>query len=112
MRLELWYQDGSKLGSMLSNAVKHVERGNTEWMLEVNLSGLTAGQYSADLIAYTADEKAAETILDGVYPGIVFNITEAANADHHVKWSHQYWGHVRLDDMKFTCFSDSNCQVE
>ena len=107
MRLELWYQDGSKLGSMLSNAVGELEPGNCEFLLEADLTGLTAGQYSADLVAYTADQNSVETILDGVYPGITFDVAEASEEDHHVKWSHQYWGHIRLRDMKLSSTSDA-----
>jgi len=99
-RLELWYQDGSKIGSMLSNPVSVVPSGDGTYTLEADLAGLTAGQYSVDMVAYTADENGAEYILDGVYPAIVFDLRESPDADHHVRWSHQYWGHVRLHDMK------------
>lgn len=99
-RLELWYQDGSKIGSMLSEPVAHLDPGAHTVRLEADLTGLTKGQYSADLVAYTADENGTEELLDGVYPGIVFNVEEAAEADHHVEWSHQYWGHIRLRDMR------------
>ncbi len=99
MRFEFWYQDGIKVGSMLSNPVPEVFPGDCTLQLEADLNGLTAGQYSVDLIAYMADDNAVETILDGVYPGIVFNLREVPSADHHVKWSHQYWGHIRFRDM-------------
>ena len=99
-RLELWYQDGSKIGSMLSEPVAHLDPGAHTVRLEADLTGLTKGQYSADLVAYTADENGTEELLDGVYPGIMFNVEEAAEADHHVEWSHQYWGHIRLRDMR------------
>lgn len=99
-RFELWYQDGTKVGSMLSNQVSDVLPGECEFFLEASFAGLTAGQYSADLVAYTADKNSVETILDGVYPGIVFDLKESRIIDHHVKWSHQYWGHVQLNDMK------------
>ena len=100
MRLEFWYQDGTKVGSMLSNAICDVSLGDCVFFLEADLTGLTAGQYSADLVAYMADEHALETILDGVYPGIVFDLIESPDIDHHVKWSHQYWGHIHLRDMR------------
>ena len=101
-RLELWYQDGSKVGSMLSNPISDVVPGDGTYLLEADLEGLTAGQYSADLIAYTADESSAESILDGVYPALVFDLRESPGADHHVRWNHLYWGHVRLRDVKLT----------
>ncbi len=101
-RFEFWYQDGTKVGSMLSNPVAEVLSGDCSFKLESDLTGLTAGQYSVDLVAYTADGKATETILDGVYPGIVFNIFESPTFDHHVKWVHQYWGHIQLRDIRIT----------
>ena len=107
-RLELWYQDGTKLGSMLSDPIPAVQPGGCAFELEADLTGLTAGQYSADLIAYTADRNGTETILDGVYPGVVFDLTESAGVDHHVKWSHQYWGHVRLRDAKLERADDAD----
>ena len=102
LRFEFWYQDGNKVGSMLSNAISEIQPGYCEFLLEANLKGLTAGQYSVDLVAYTTDEYANETILDGVYPGIVFDLIYSTQFDHHVKWNHQYWGHVRFSDMKIT----------
>ena len=105
-RLELWYQDGSKTGSMLSNPVAEVRPGECAFDLKADLHGLTAGQYSADLVAYTSDENGVETILDGVYPGIVFDLGESPMEDHHVKWSHQYWGHIRLRDMLLEASAD------
>ena len=108
LRLELWYQDGSKIGSMLSNPVAAVEPGTCEFLLDADFAGLTDGQYSADLVAYTADENGTETILDGVYPGIVFDIANTSAADHHVKWSHQYWGHVRLADLNLSSAADAD----
>lgn len=112
LRFELWYQDGSKVGSMLSNPVAAVAPGTCEFLLEANLAGLTDGQYSADLVAYTADETGAETILDGVYPGIIFDIANTSATDHHVKWSHQYWGHVRLADLKLSSAADAGDALE
>ena len=107
MRMELWYQDGTKVGSMLSNAIELVKLGDCEFLLEADLACLTVGQYSVDLVAYMADDDGNETILDGVYPGIVFNISEGEDTDHHVNWSHQYWGHVRLTDLRLEPFGDS-----
>ena len=98
-RAELWFQDGTKVGSMLSGPIQIREAGQYSALLCMKLHGLMPGQYSADLVAYTADEKKKEEILDGVYPGLIFDLMENENADHHVEWSHQYWGHVCLGNM-------------
>ena len=68
----------------------------------MDLTGFTIGQYSADLLAYTADENGIQKLLDGVYPGIIFEVAASPEADHHVVWDQQYWGHIRLHDMELT----------
>lgn len=102
LRMEFWYQDGTKIGSMLSNSVDMVREGTCRFRLAMNLTGLTVGQYSADLVAYTANENGIQELLDGVYPGIIFEVVSAPDADYHVVWDQQYWGHVRLRDMQLT----------
>ena len=47
-------------------------------------------------------ENRVQELLDGVYPGIVFEIAEPPETTHHVEWSHQYWGHIRLRDIRLT----------
>ena len=102
LRLELWYQDGTKIGSMLSNTVETVRKGSCRFRLGMDLAGFTTGQFSADLIAYTADKDGIQKPLDGVYPGIVFEVVDSSEPGRHIVWNHQYWGHVRLRDMELT----------
>ena len=61
-----------------------------------------AGKYSADIVAYTVGLNGMQELLDGVYPGIVFEVVNSPDADHHVIWDHQYWGHIRLRDIQLT----------
>lgn len=102
LRMEFWHQDGSKIGSMLSNSVEKLEAGFCGFFLEMDLKGLTAGQYSADLVAYRVDEDGVQELLDGVYPGIIFEVENSSEVDHHVGWDHQYWGHIRLRDLRLS----------
>lgn len=102
LRMEFWYQDGTKIGSMLSNAVETVREGACRFRLEVDLTGFMAGKYSADIVAYTVGLSGMQELLDGVYPGIIFEVENSPQADHYVEWDHQYWGHIRLHDMHLT----------
>lgn len=102
LRMEFWYQDGTKIGSMLSNAVEMVREGACRFRLEMDLTGFMAGKYSADIVAYTVGLNGMQELLDGVYPGIFFEVENSPQADHYVEWNHQYWGHVRLRDMHLT----------
>lgn len=102
LRMEFWYQDGTKIGTMLSNEVPAVKKGSCQFLLQMDLSGLTNGQYNADLVAYMGDESGAEEILDGVYPALSFEVLDSPESVGHVEWNHQYWGHIRLHDMQVT----------
>ena len=102
LRMEFWYQDGTKIGSMLSNSVETIRKGACRFRLEMDLTGFMAGKYSADLVAYTVGLNGMQELLDGVYPGIIFEVENSPAADHHVEWDHQYWGHIRLRDMQLT----------
>ena len=98
-RLELWYQDGSKVGTMLSGGTVDLEPGTSLVDLRMDTTHLTGGHYSADLVAYTYDEDGTEDILDGVYPGLTFQIRDRLDEDNPLDWHHQYWGHIRLHDL-------------
>ena len=102
LRMEFWYQDGTKIGSMLSNSVETIREGVCRFRLEMDLTGFMAGKYSADIVAYTVGLNGMQELLDGVYPGIIFEVENSPQADHHVEWDHQYWGHIRLHDMQLT----------
>jgi hypothetical protein len=60
---------------------------------------LTPGRYSVDIIAYQYNEYGSEQFLDGVYPGLIFEITDTINEHNKLLWLHQYWGHIHLDDV-------------
>ena len=98
-RLELWFQDGSKIGTMLSGTFREFDEGVSTVHISADPSHLTPGQYRADLIAYQFDENGTEDILDGVYPGLVFQISDRLDDTNYLDWHHQYWGAVRLHDL-------------
>ncbi len=99
-RFELWYQDGTKTGTMLSGNTAEIKEGKNVLELRPDLTHLTPGQYRADLVAYLYDSDGNEDILDGVYPGFAFTIRNSLNERHYLDWHHQYWGHIRLHDMQ------------
>ncbi len=98
-RFELWAEDGAKIGTMISGDFVDLRPGANYVSMELDLGHLTTGQYSADLVAYLHDADGNEDILDGVYPGIVFNVEAPLTSENYLDWHHQYWGYVRLGDM-------------
>ena len=98
-RFELWFEDGSKVGTALTRSGVDLREGENRLELAFDPAHLTEGQYTADLVAYQFDESGNEDILDGVYPGWVFQIHNRLSPENYLDWHHQYWGHIRLHDM-------------
>ena len=98
-RLELWSQNGVKVGTMLSGNFVDISEGRGEIGLHMDLSHLTTGQYRADLVAFQFDDQGNEDILDGVYPGLTFQIRKSLSAEEYLDWHTNYWGSIRLHDL-------------
>lgn len=102
-RFEIQYQDGTKVGTMLTdNPFSFYTGQEAELGLRIDTAHLTPGRYYADLIAYTYDQFGNEDFLDGVYPGLTFEMTDEINEQNPLIWLHQYWGHVHLHDVSVT----------
>ena len=99
-RLEFWSGDGVKIGTMLAGSFTDLSPGENRIRVEMDTSHLTAGQYRADLVAYLHDADGNEDILDGVYPGLVCEITAPLDAEQYLDWHHKYWGSIRLHDLQ------------
>ena len=99
-RLEIWYQDGSKVGSMLTGQPVYLPSGTGTVRLSLDLSHLTDGRYRADLIAYQLVDAQREYVLDRVYPGLVFAVQNGETHTMAPEWNHPYWGSIRLHDMR------------
>ena len=98
-RAELWSQDDTKTGAMATEEKLDFPAGESCVEIALDLTHLTPGQYRCDLIAYTVSEGSEETILDGVYPCVRFEINKPELKPGELMWRHQYWGHIRLHDM-------------
>lgn len=98
-RFEVQTQSGIPVGTMLSNVCLDFDKEEKNIGLEIDLSHLATGKYQVNIIAYIVDEFGAEHFIDGVYPGLIFDVLEPEN---NLVWLSQYWGQVRLHDVKIT----------
>ena len=95
------YRDGTLAGTMLSTNAVDLKSGVDVCVnLNMNLRNLMSGRYRVDVIAFLFDDLGNECVIDGVYPGFFLEIGERINADNPISWLHQYWGHVRLEDVE------------
>ena len=98
-RAELWSQDDTKTGAMMTEETLDFASGESCVDITIDLRHLAPGQYRCDLVAYTVDASHEETILDGVYPAVRFEINKPRLEEGELPWRHQYWGHIHLHDL-------------
>ena len=100
-RFEISFQDGSKVGTMFSDrGVDFYANQKKKIQLKIDTTHLVPGRYYIDIIAYQYNEFGQELFIDGVYPGIVIEISDVLSDENKLVWLHQYWGHVKLNDVQ------------
>ena len=100
-RFETKYQDQTIAGTMFSNAgVDFKADENRRVDLILDTSHLAPGRYLVDIIAYQFNQFGQESFLDGVYPGLVLEISDTIKGENKLIWLHRYWGHVHLNDVR------------
>lgn len=100
-RFEIHCQNGTVIGTMLSD--KTVDFGANEEkniLLALDTDHLTPGRYKVDIVAYIYNEYGTEEFLDGVYPGIVIEISDKLTENNPITWLNQYWGYIKLENVK------------
>ena len=101
LRFEIHYQDGSKVGTMLSIDKVTLSEGRVNTIsLQMDTSHIAPGRYFVNIIAYQDNTFGSELFLDGVYPGFYFEISNELSNENKLLWMHNHWGHVHLHDMQ------------
>ena len=60
---------------------------------------IAAGKYYADIVAYQYDSHGNELLIDGVYPGFIFEIENMISDNNHLVWLSKWWGNIRAHDV-------------
>lgn len=103
LRLMVRYADGAAVGIALSDALGDAKSGESyNHCFSFNTARLFPGDYTANLALYQSDAEGGSNYLDHVNDAIAFEVYELQNRDKSIIYSHQYWGHVRLDDLIVT----------
>jgi lipopolysaccharide transport system ATP-binding protein len=98
-RMEIKYQDGYCIGTMLSADTVTIEEGKSDVLVQINTEHMTPGRYRIDIVAYQINAFGNQILIDGVYPGLILEIVEKEN---DIIWLDRWWGHVRLNDLKIS----------
>lgn len=99
-RFEAQFQDQAKVGTMFSDRGTDFQAGeNRSIQMVLDTTHLAPGRFFVNIIAYQFNEFGKELFLDGVYPGLVLEVSETINEKNKLVWNHRYWGHVHLNDV-------------
>lgn len=99
IRFEIAYADDTMAGTVFSNTFISGKKGE---MIDLTFSfptaNLASGLYKCAAIAFTTDGYGNQVVDDRVAPALVFELLEAE--ENKTSWLHQWWGHVRFDDIE------------
>ena len=98
LRFECFCMDGTVIGTAFSRDALSVNK-NTEFILrmKMTLKYFAPGRYKAVALAYEYDQFGSQIPVDRVEPAFCFVVNSKWESD--LVWLHQYWGHVRFDDI-------------
>lgn len=101
LRFEIFYQDDSLAGTVFSNDMISCQKGSLfDLSVSLGTKNLAPGKYHVVALFYEQDSRGNQIGVDRVSPAFQFE-TFYKDAEHLV-WLHQWWGHVRFDDMIIT----------
>ena len=100
LRMEVSHKDGTMVGTAFSKDIVDVMTlGNNVLKMEWDTAHLAPGEYSVEMCVFEINTEGQEFVLDDVTPALCFVLDEPNDEDHPV-WLHQWWGHVRLNDVQ------------
>ena len=98
IRLEIFYEDLSIAGTVFADRPIDGKKGEEfDLKLSLNTANLAPGRYQTAALFYEYDSQGNQVGIDRVQPAIAFEIIQ--NDVNELVWLHQWWGHIRLNDM-------------
>lgn len=98
LRFEMFYSDGTVAGTIFSDKPVSARKGQlVDLLISLSTKNFAPGRYKAVALTFEKNEYGAQVGVDRVDPALCFEVTNPKN--DNLIWLHQYWGHVRFDDM-------------
>lgn len=97
VRFEVFYQDDTIVGTSISDKTFSVQKGIKTYLhMSFPTDNFVSGKYKVTALVYKKNDFGTQDFFDRVVSAIMFEIVEIAP---ELDWLHQYWGHIRLDDI-------------
>ena len=98
IRFELFYLDDSVVGTMFSDEKVSANKGEKiDLLMSLDTTNFAPGKYKVVALTYEYNEYGHQVGVDRVSPALCFEVLSENVTD--LVWLHQYWGHVRFNDM-------------
>ena len=100
-RMEIYYSDGTVIGSILSDKAVSASEGEfVNVTMSIPLKNFAPGKYYTIALAYESDSAGHQIDTDRVEPAMYFEVFDRDNES--LVWLHRYWGHLHFEDMPVT----------
>ena len=94
----MFFSDSTIAGTVFTDKYVSAKQGElVELKISLPTGNYAPGRYKAVALAFEKNEYGTQIGVDRVDPALCFEVINS-NEDNLV-WLHQYWGHVRFDDM-------------
>lgn len=98
LRFEVFYADGTVAGTVFADKEIAAEEGQKlDLTIALDTKNIAPGRYKAVALLFEKNEFGTQIGIDRVDPALCFEIVNSEW--NNLTWLHQYWGHVRFDDM-------------
>ncbi len=101
IRVILRYADGTPVTMITSRKpiISHADKEENV-VFEIDNMHIVPGKYTISIILYEVNQFGTYRNCDGVKDAYVFEIQSQNEYAHKMEWSHRYWGHVSLGELK------------
>ncbi|MBD5478468.1 MAG: ABC transporter ATP-binding protein [Lachnospiraceae bacterium] len=101
IRTIIRYADGTPVTMITTQKAFAGRAGKEEPVVfEMDCTGIVPGKYTMSIILYEVNQFGTFRNCDGVKDAYCFEIKSAEEYAHKMEWSHRYWGHVTLGELK------------
>lgn len=101
IRAIIRYADGTPVTMITTQKTFAGHAGKEEPVVfEMDCTGIVPGKYTMSIILYEVNQFGTFRNCDGVKDAYCFEIKSSEEYAHKMEWSHRYWGHVTLGELK------------
>lgn len=101
IRAIIHYADGTPVTMVTTEQPVCSQPGKKkEVTFELNCNRIVPGKYTLSLVLYEVNQFGTFRNCDGVKDAYCFEIQTEEEYAHKMEWSHRYWGHIALENLK------------